>query len=205
MPANIFIKFLKWYFVFVPSYLISFYFKLIHYLDNKLAVTLMVTYLFTPLYGDHTIVGRTLGFIFRSIRIVIGIITILVFTINFYIILVFWYIFPVIYSVFGIGHFLFFLILAFSLFIIKRMYLPTEHAHNINNVMDIAHSFTPRTRFILKSANGKTGDKEYFLKKLLDTKQIKKILIRLELTEDKFFDIAIKSLELKALSSHGTI
>src|SRR5688572_7799619 len=41
-------------------------------LDRTWAVAITFRYIFQPLYQDRTITGRILGFIFRSIRIVIG-------------------------------------------------------------------------------------------------------------------------------------
>lgn len=42
-------------------------------LDQKFAVKITLRYFFQPLYGDYTIMGRILGVIFRSGRILIGI------------------------------------------------------------------------------------------------------------------------------------
>jgi hypothetical protein len=40
--------------------------------DRSLALKITLRYFFQPLYKDYTIIGRILGFVFRSIRIVIG-------------------------------------------------------------------------------------------------------------------------------------
>ena len=42
------------------------------FLDRNFAVTLMLRLWATPLFGDPNIVGRVIGFIFRTVRIVIG-------------------------------------------------------------------------------------------------------------------------------------
>lgn len=42
-------------------------------LDQTFAVRIQLRYFFQPLYKDYTIVGRILGVIFRSCRIVIGV------------------------------------------------------------------------------------------------------------------------------------
>ncbi len=44
-------------------------------LDRTLAIRITVKYFFQPLYKDYTIVGRILGVIFRSGRILIGLVT----------------------------------------------------------------------------------------------------------------------------------
>ncbi len=40
--------------------------------DRSLAIRVTVTHFFEPLYKDYTVVGRILGVIFRTIRIMIG-------------------------------------------------------------------------------------------------------------------------------------
>lgn len=42
-------------------------------LDKTFAVRLTIKFLFQPLYKDYTIVGRIIGFFFRSLRIIIGV------------------------------------------------------------------------------------------------------------------------------------
>ncbi|MDO8601644.1 MAG: hypothetical protein Q7R62_00720 [bacterium] len=46
---------------------------LLESLDRTWALAITFKNIFQPLYQDHTFTGRILGFIFRSIRIVIGI------------------------------------------------------------------------------------------------------------------------------------
>ncbi|MGC9968299.1 MAG: hypothetical protein ABSC29_01030 [Minisyncoccia bacterium] len=40
--------------------------------DRSLAVKITLRYFFRPLYGDYTVVGRILGIVFRTGRILIG-------------------------------------------------------------------------------------------------------------------------------------
>ncbi|MEA3355042.1 MAG: ATP-dependent Clp protease ATP-binding subunit [Patescibacteria group bacterium] len=49
-----------------------FFRNLIIFLDNKLAVSLMLKMLFVPLFHDTSIVGRVLSFIFRFSRVILG-------------------------------------------------------------------------------------------------------------------------------------
>ncbi|MDO8752043.1 MAG: hypothetical protein Q7J22_00605 [Candidatus Wolfebacteria bacterium] len=46
--------------------------SLLERLDRVFAVKITALYFFRPLYGDYTVVGRVLGIMFRSFRIVIG-------------------------------------------------------------------------------------------------------------------------------------
>lgn len=49
-----------------------FFKNLLIFLDNKLAVSLMLKMLFIPLFHDASLLGRVLSFIFRVIRVVVG-------------------------------------------------------------------------------------------------------------------------------------
>lgn len=40
--------------------------------DRSLALKITLRYFFRPLYGDYTVIGRILGIIFRTGRIIIG-------------------------------------------------------------------------------------------------------------------------------------
>lgn len=46
----------------------------LEWLDEILALRVTLKYFFQPLYGDYTILGRILGFLFRFIRIVLALI-----------------------------------------------------------------------------------------------------------------------------------
>ncbi len=49
-----------------------FFKNLLIFLDNKLAVSLMLKMLFIPLFHDASLLGRVLSFIFRVVRVVVG-------------------------------------------------------------------------------------------------------------------------------------
>ena len=49
-----------------------FVFSLLEKIDRVLAFKITLRYIFHPLYGDRTILGYILGFIFRSGRIIVG-------------------------------------------------------------------------------------------------------------------------------------
>jgi hypothetical protein len=42
-------------------------------LDRSFAVAITFRYFFQPLYKDYTVIGRILGVIFRTVRIIIGV------------------------------------------------------------------------------------------------------------------------------------
>ncbi|MDZ7586993.1 MAG: AAA family ATPase, partial [Patescibacteria group bacterium] len=49
-----------------------FFKNLLIFLDNKLAVSLMLKMLFVPLFHDASLLGRVLSFIFRVVRVIVG-------------------------------------------------------------------------------------------------------------------------------------
>jgi len=71
---RIFLDFFKFYFITTPTYLVIIIRRCLTLVDQKLAVTLMAKMIFTPLFGDETILGYILGFLFRFTRVVLGVV-----------------------------------------------------------------------------------------------------------------------------------
>ena len=46
----------------------------LEYLDRSFAVKITLEHFFEPLYKDYSIIGRVLGVIFRSVRVMLGIV-----------------------------------------------------------------------------------------------------------------------------------
>lgn len=65
-------------------------------LDRRFAVKVTLRYFFQPLYKDYSIVGRILGVIFRSGRIIIGTVAYLFIAVIFLAIYLLWLLAPVI-------------------------------------------------------------------------------------------------------------
>ena len=68
----IILKFPYWWYYEVPRWFFIISKRIFTFLDRKFAVVLMLRLWFTPLFGDPNVVGRVIGFIFRSIRIITG-------------------------------------------------------------------------------------------------------------------------------------
>lgn len=79
--------------------------NLILFLEEDLAVGLMWHLLFTPLFHDASIVGRILSFLFRVIRIFIGLFAFLMSTIFIIFLALYWFALPVV-SLFDIPQYL---------------------------------------------------------------------------------------------------
>ncbi|MEK7147179.1 MAG: hypothetical protein AAB772_02900 [Patescibacteria group bacterium] len=73
-------------------------------LDQTFALKITIRNFFSPLFGDYTILGRILGFIFRSGRMIIGLIVYSIVILFFIVAFSFWVFIPV-YVVFRIFYF----------------------------------------------------------------------------------------------------
>ncbi|MBI2039816.1 ATP-dependent Clp protease ATP-binding subunit [Candidatus Microgenomates bacterium] len=90
----------------LPAHLIQFWYieasntfirtwkNLILFLEEDLAVGLMIKLLFVPLFHDATIVGRTLSFLFRIGRILIGLFAFALASILVFLIALYWFLLP---------------------------------------------------------------------------------------------------------------
>jgi hypothetical protein len=63
--------------------------------DKSFAVKITLSHFFEPLYKDYSIIGRILGFIFRLVRVVIGLVIYAAITVCFAIAYVVWVLAPV--------------------------------------------------------------------------------------------------------------
>lgn len=78
-------------FYFFSHFLVSFLEKL----DRFFAFKITLKHFFTPLYQDYSLIGYLFGFIFRSLRILIGAIFYLLIIVIFLIFYFLWLIFPI--------------------------------------------------------------------------------------------------------------
>jgi len=73
-------------------------------MDKTLAIQITLRYFFAPLYGDYSIIGRILGVIFRTGRIVIAAVFYLFITIIFILVYLIWIAIPVVPLVYVARH-----------------------------------------------------------------------------------------------------
>lgn len=66
-----------WWFGNRPIWFLGFSRNLIFYLDRQLAISLMTRLWLTPLFGDSNFVGRAIAFVFRTIRIIYGLLLVI--------------------------------------------------------------------------------------------------------------------------------
>ncbi len=70
--SRVFLFFRHWYYDGLLMYL-GFGYAVFRRIDKRVALLITARYFFTPLYQDYSIIGYIFGFLFRSIRLSIGI------------------------------------------------------------------------------------------------------------------------------------
>lgn len=83
-----------WWYLLFPRFLFSFLRKLLVFLDQRLAATLMLKMLFVPLFGDVSPIGRLISLIFRLLRGVLGLAVIVLTAFSFLVIFCLWLFLP---------------------------------------------------------------------------------------------------------------
>jgi hypothetical protein len=83
-------NFLRHFYVFGTRYILYSWISTLEKLDRTFAVKINLRHFFAPLYKDYSIIGRILGIIFRTIRIIIGTIIYFFVSILFLGIVLFW-------------------------------------------------------------------------------------------------------------------
>jgi len=83
-------------------YLVHQFMSALENLDKTLAIIITARHFFEPLYKDYSIIGRILGVIFRSIRILIGLFVYFIIGMIFVGIYLVWIATPVLLIFFGI-------------------------------------------------------------------------------------------------------
>ena len=64
--------FVYWWVIKAPKHLFTVVKRIIILVNNMVSFTLNIRLLFTPLFGDYTIVGRFIGFVVRIVEIIGG-------------------------------------------------------------------------------------------------------------------------------------
>ena len=82
-----------WY-VHASRNMAHFFISCFEWLDQTFAVKITLRHFFEPLYKDYSILGRLLGVIFRTIRVLIGFFVYLLFAALFLLIYLIWLLIP---------------------------------------------------------------------------------------------------------------
>jgi ATP-dependent Clp protease ATP-binding subunit ClpA len=89
-------KFVKWWFLDAPKRILVILKRILVLINNEASFVLNLKMLFVPLFGDYTWVGRMMGFIYRTVKIIVGLLVLIVVAIFGLLITAFWYLVPAI-------------------------------------------------------------------------------------------------------------
>lgn len=159
--------------------------------NNAMAFTLNLKLIFTPLYGDKSIIGYLIGFIVRIVFITIGFFILIFLVITTVLLPLFWYLLP-----FAAIYYLEFwsipsLILLY--FLTTYLYSSTPSKKVLDNsLVNVEHSFKPTSLKITKQLK---NNNIYGINALLSNSNIIAILEKSELDPDEIVPIFRKGLK----------
>ncbi len=184
------VDFPKWWVIEAPLSLFTISRRFIAQINNQLAFTLNLRLIFTPLFGDYTLVGRCIGFVIRFFEVIFGLIVIGVLYIIALLIPLLWWFLPfIILSQTGTksGRFLLLPLIILTFFLRKflKRNVPSKRVTEVslekNN--QVLESFRPVTLRHLRElqVSQTTG-----VAMLLRHPHIQLVLDKAELTDDQF-------------------
>lgn len=174
--------FLAWWFIKAPKLIFTTGKRLLILVDSSLSFTLNLRLIFTPLFGDYTIIGRFIGLVVRLIEIVFGLIFTLILGIAILLLPVVWIILPaILYKFTGL-----LIILEFTGFYLFWVWsnrdTPDVKIPNLKD-NDFITTFRPKAKFLVAHLK---SDPQKGIKFMLSEKEILYILVKTELMRDDF-------------------
>lgn len=184
---NIF-RLITWVTITTPKNILRTMFRILQMINNQMSFTLNIKLLFTPLFGDYTIVGRFTGFIFRIMNILIGTIVLCVLCGATIVLPLFWYVVPLILLEKEL-----IVLPLYALAIVGIWYLNTKNTpiHRIKDTKgNRITSFRPEVIPYLNSSKIKVDE---LITKISKTKNIEQVLSRTELLNTDFIQKITKT------------
>ncbi len=160
--------------------------NLLIFLDNKLAVSLMLRMMLVPMFHDKSFLGRILSLLFRLVRTVVGglIIFVTILAIGFWLII--WLVLPFLLLAIGpIGWLL--LIIFWLVSVYKQLNKPLKLHKDIKlQPSKIKNYLSKETALAFKQAN---NNSQSFLFLLLKERRVLQLLQRIEITPETVLNI----------------
>lgn len=176
------LNFIAWWFYTAPKKLFEVGKKLTYMVNNQLSFTLNIRLLFTPLYGDYTIIGRFIGFVLRIFFIAFGLFFIVTLVLITLILPIVWYILPIV-VIYYLDYWSIFVLLAVFLYVIYLdLNKPQKTLSQVNadNELEAAR---PLIKNLLETFS---QDSDYKILKFLKNTEIQLILRKSELDNKDF-------------------
>ena len=191
LPKSV-IKFFTWWLYLAPKRLFTTTKRLTYLVNYQFSFTLNIRLIFTPLYGDYTIIGRMIGLVLRIFFIVFGFIFVFTLSIVALILPLAWYILPFA-SVYYIDFWSIPIVAGMFLYVTYlTINIPDLKVSQVNK-SSCSKAIRPQTNPLLKSiAHGSV----FALNKFFVTPEINYVLKKTELLEQGFEDKLSKNKQI---------
>ncbi|MBN1162234.1 ATP-dependent Clp protease ATP-binding subunit [Patescibacteria group bacterium] len=188
-------KFLIWWAVDTPKRIFTVFKRIMILVNNELSFTLNARLLFTPLFGDYTVIGRIIGLFIRIMEIISGLVIMVMLTALTLILPISWWTLPF-YALYEIHVFLIPIIaIAYFIWTYQTLNIPDKKLHQVENYKDWKKCVRPDTgtAYTLIKSNFKFG-----LNKLTKKSPVVLLLQRCELNTMGFLTDLAKLSELNS-------
>ncbi len=180
------VRFISWFFLYVPTYLYKIGFRFLVLMNYLLAFTLSIRLIFTPYFHDTTFAGRLASFFLRIVKILFGLVVLSTILLLVLVIPLFWFFLPFHFLYFG--EYISFLLLCLCVLLIYLVWC-------INTPLKIVSQSTPTTATMPLSFTYKVlrylntlSDIPNFFSKLFKDREILDILVRVEMADEEFIN-----------------
>lgn len=97
--------FLQHWYINGTKWIFHYWLSILESLDYSFAVKTNLRHFFEPMYKDYSIIGRILGIMFRSLRILIGGLIYLIISFLFLGLILIWFLIPIMFLILGLINF----------------------------------------------------------------------------------------------------
>ncbi|MBD3366116.1 AAA domain-containing protein [candidate division WWE3 bacterium] len=172
---------LFWFAYKAPKRIFKIIKRLIILVNHSISFTLNIKLLFVPLFGDYTIPGRIIGFIFRIAQIFYGLLALLVLALLLILAPLFWYISPFVLAYYIKGYIL---LLAFGIYVVRLFAIRDTPRKRVTDdkTEDPLSAVRPNALSLLKQAH-----RTHSLEKFAHDADIHYLLQKLELDKKDFY------------------
>lgn len=182
LPKDL-VKFCIWWLSIAPAKVFTLCKRILVFVNNEFAFTLNLRLMFTPIYGDYSIVGRIIGFVFRMIEIVFGIIFTSVIAVFMFVSPVLWWTLPLVITYYARILIVPVAILGFFLWKKATKNIPDKKVKQISKDNNIQSSFRPDALDAFRFIEDKNVDG---ISSIIKKAEIRFLLKKAELLNNEF-------------------
>ena len=186
------LRFVTWWIFKMPRNILVTTMRMLAVINNQISLTLNIRLLFTPLYGDYTVVGRITGFVFRFISVISGLVLFTTLILLTLLLPITWVVSPIIIWEYNKLYVILYLLGTVICWYTANKNKPIKTV--VNNKGNYLESFRPST-YVYVKGNKKPINK--ILQMIVHSKKIDYLLFRTELINTDFVDKCSKIVNIK--------